>query len=220
MPSRTSRCRLRGIVLSAGIALLNPGGAPAVAAFVYVPPGSNPHAVSIALSEALETILPPDARVLLAIGLDPEAPVPAAATSAFPGRSWQARLAEICWSLAVTHDVSVAPGQEVLVRIWPRGSPLHAHVYEVVRAPTRWTAEAGETLREALERWAAAANREVVFETDLDWRFEDPVRAGGSWRWAVRSLFEALAGTDPAPVGELVQDGAVLLVRAAEGGRE
>ena len=212
MPAET-RSAFRPARAAVAALLVVLAAVPAAARFEYFMPARD----ATPFAAALDELLPADARAWLAEGVSPR-PVPEPSGDR---ADWRARLEEIAWSQALACEVTAPPGQAVAVRLWPRGTPRDAHRFAVIREPRRWTSEPGETLRETLTRWAADADRDLDWKAGFDWRLEDPVRLGGSWRSAVTTLLEALQGVAPAPAGELVRGGQVLVIRTREsGGRE
>lgn len=188
---------------------------PAAAGFDYRPPTAPADRTAHSLAEALEAVLPTDMRVRVAAGVDLQHLVPPAIPLT-PGPDWRDRLAEIGHTLALEHDVAAPPGRALQLRIWPRGAQPEGLEFRTVRHPGRWTAEPGETLRDILARWTDTAGIALHWEAPCDWRLDDPVRLGGSFRNAAGTLLAALARTDPAPVGVLLQDGTVLAIRVQE----
>ena len=200
---RTQRASRLPAMLLAALGLV---AAPAAAGFDYAPPAGE----RAAFADALDRVLPPDARAFLPAGSAPgPVPLPSGDASA-----WRARLEELAWAAALECATEARPGREVEVRLWPRGTARDAHRFEPVREPRRWTAEPGDTLRETLTRWAAEAGTELEWLAPVDWRLRDPVRLGGEWRWAARTLLDALRHTIPAPAGTFFGDGAELAIRA------
>ena len=87
---------------------------------------------------------------------------------------------------------------------------------------TRWQVHAGETLREALDRWGARAGVGVVFLTDRRYRLGENRTFEGGFAKAAQALFAALARLPRPPVGELSTDGRTLTIlhRASNAGDE
>ena len=93
--------------------------------------------------------------------------------------------------------------------------PVHA-------APGGWRVHAGETLREALDRWGARAGIDVLFLTDRRYRLGEARTFEGEFGEAARALFAALAHLPRPPAGELSGDGRTLTIlhRAPNAGGE
>ncbi len=78
--------------------------------------------------------------------------------------------------------------------------------------PGGWRVRAGETLREALDRWGARAGVDVLFLTDRRYRLGEGRAFEGGFGEAARTLLAALAHLPHPPVGELSGDGRTLAV--------
>ena len=73
-----------------------------------------------------------------------------------------------------------------------------------------WRVDAGESLREVLERWCARAGIGLEARTDRRYRLEADWRAEGTMLEAVGALRAALAGLPHPPVADLTADGTLL----------
>lgn len=206
---------MRGRAVLLGLLLVAAASGPAAAGFDYRPPAAPADQTAPSLAAALEAVLPIDMRVRAAAGVDLERLVPAA-ISLKPGPNWRDRLAEIGRALALEHAVAAPPGRAFQLRIWPRGAQPEGLEFRTVRPPGRWTAEPDETLQEVLARWTDTAGINLHWEAPCDWRLDDPVRLGGSFRNAAGTLLAALAHIDPPPAGVLLRDGTVLAIRVQE----
>ena len=71
---------------------------------------------------------------------------------------------------------------------------------------------AGETLREALDRWGDNAGIEVLFLTDRRYRLHEGRAFPGSFDEAARTLFAALSHLSHPPAGEMRPGGRTLAV--------
>lgn len=66
-----------------------------------------------------------------------------------------------------------------------------------------WRIAAGETLRDALERWGARAGVGVAWLTDLQWRLHETRTFRGTFAEALRTLLFGLSHLPRPPAGEL-----------------
>ena len=78
--------------------------------------------------------------------------------------------------------------------------------------PTVWRIHAGETLRQALSRWAERAGAEVTFLTDRRYRLDAAAAFEGGFGDAAATLLRGLAHLPHPPAGALSADGRSLVV--------
>ena len=78
--------------------------------------------------------------------------------------------------------------------------------------PPLWRIRAGETLRQALSRWAERAGAEVTFLTDRRYRLDAAAAFEGGFGDAATALLRGLAHLPHPPAGTLSADGRSLVV--------
>ena len=124
----------------------------------------------------------------------------------------------IAAAVAMAAAAAVDSGASAGFRYVPPPAPAPAVAGPEAGEPARagsggWRVHAGETLREALDRWGARAGADVVFLTDRRYRLGEARTFGGGFGEAARALFAALAHLPRPPVGELSDGGRALTVR-------
>ena len=77
----------------------------------------------------------------------------------------------------------------------------------------QWRVVGGSTLAATLTAWGRRANVEVVMLTDREYRIESSHTYTGEFLDAVRALLFGLGHLSYAPVGEVLDDGRMLVVR-------
>ena len=106
---------------------------------------------------------------------------------------------------------AVRRGGELHIR--PAGLPPGAvELASADRGHGVWRVEAGDTLRDVLERWGTRAGVEVLFLTDRRYRLHRGQAFEGAFIDAVRALFFALSHLPHPPAGEFTADGRSLAV--------
>lgn len=83
-----------------------------------------------------------------------------------------------------------------------------------------WTVQRGETLRDALEKWAARAHVDLSWQSEYDYPLQANVSFSGSFEDAVRSLLTGLQDAKPQPIGKLHKNeeaGQTVLIIQARG---
>ena len=120
-------------------------------------------------------------------------------------------------TMAAAAAVVMGSGASAGFRYVPPPEPAPAVAGPEAGEPARagsggWRVHAGETLREALDRWGARAGAGVVFLTDRRYRLGEARTFGGGFDEAAKALFAALAHLPRPPVGELSGDGRALTV--------
>lgn len=91
-----------------------------------------------------------------------------------------------------------------------RGGELHVRPAGIapgdadpIDGAAEWKIAAGETLRDALERWGARAGIGIVWLTDLQWRLHETRTFRGTFAEAARTLLFGLSHLPRPPAGEL-----------------
>jgi len=82
------------------------------------------------------------------------------------------------------------------------------------KAGAPWTGAAGATLRDTLKNWSEAANVELYWSIDYDYKLKGDVNYAGAYDEAVGKLLDQFAAVRPQPYGQLHQskDGPRVLV--------
>lgn len=197
------------------------------AAFDYIPPDPQTSLVAAAtpstlgrdaatgprdLAHALTALLPPGIVLRFDKRVDPHQPV-----ARYAGANGVNRTARYSNWQALLNDVGLRGRTH-------RGE---VHVYPAALAPTEiepgppvgndrtWHVQAGQTLKDVLERWGARAGVETIYLTDREWALQYSYAFRGTYEEALRALLFALRGQPARPVGELAAGGRVLLVHHA-----
>ena len=106
-------------------------------------------------------------------------------------------------------------GAELYVR--PRGVEAgEVELLDAGRAVSRWRVQAGETLKETLERWGERAGVGVLYLTDRHYRLHRERVFEGGFAAAARGLFFSLSYLPHPPAGEFARDGRTLTVMHRE----
>ncbi len=178
------------------------GFSPAAAGFLYVPP--EPSGITIpkqeetaTLGSALGKLAPAGLPLRLDRRVDPDRGI------AGDWPDWQSLLTG-------ERLASSRRGGEILV--YPAGETA-GHGTLLAATPLGWEVHPGETLREVLARWGEQTGVSILFLTDRDWRFHHRHVFRGGFPEAVSWLFCSLSGLSHAPAGEMMGDGATLMVR-------
>ena len=111
-------------------------------------------------------------------------------------------------------EVATAPGSGEPVRARADVAATSASLArEEPISQHRWRVAGGSTLAEILAAWGSRANVEVVMLTDREYRIESSHTYTGEFMDAVRTLLFGLGHLPYAPVGEVLDDGRMLVVR-------
>jgi hypothetical protein len=80
-----------------------------------------------------------------------------------------------------------------------------------------WQAKNGDTLRDTLKKWSAAAQVDMFWSSDYDYRINQDVSYAGGFDEAVKNLLDQFAGAKPQPYGQMHREGEnpkVLIIRS------
>jgi hypothetical protein len=90
--------------------------------------------------------------------------------------------------------------------------PVSSAAFQKAGPP--WTGAKGATLRDTLKNWSAAADVELYWSIDYDYKLRGDINYAGSYDEAVGKLLDQFAAVRPQPYGQLHQskDGPRVLV--------
>ncbi|MDP2205436.1 MAG: TcpQ domain-containing protein [Alphaproteobacteria bacterium] len=222
--------------MSAPVSLAAPQTAPAAAAPAPAPSGEPvtirrsraeaPADSRTAGSQPAATAAPSETKQAV-MSYPPETagsrPVP---VTSLPPAATNAPLSEPSADLAVPPPMNetMSPAPEAaaapvpLVETPVAAAAPQAEEAKVVAAPQKsgapWGGTKGATLRDTLKNWSDAANVELYWSIDYDYKLKGDVNYAGSYDEAVGKLLDQFAAVRPQPYGQLHQskDGPRVLV--------